>query len=102
MLTVYILEKDDIFHADDWCRPMSICSMSGGISDGYSFKNMYSGRPENNVKWVKVKNVIGKCWHDGTVGAFTKAMENCGPTYEFIRGNIPKNHQLDMRGYNTK
>lgn len=99
MITVQILEADDCVDPEDWCRPLSIVSMSGGHSDYYSFKSQYTGSPENNVKWVKVKYILGKPWHGKTVkdidfglGRFVK--------YEFIRGDIPPRQILSLKGYN--
>jgi hypothetical protein len=99
MITVQILERSDAVDPEDWCRPLSITSMSGGMSDYYSFQSSYTGAPENNVKWVKVKYILGKTWHgkmvsdiDYGLGEFVK--------YEFIRGDIPKKHQLDLSDYN--
>lgn len=97
MITIQLLEAADVFYADDWCRPLALCTMSGGHSDSMSYKNMYSGRPENNVEWVRVKHVIGSPWWGTTVGKYTKA---CGK-YEFVRGNLPRSHQLSMSGYST-
>jgi hypothetical protein len=37
MINVQILEANDIVDPEDWCRPLSIVSMSGGHSDYYSF-----------------------------------------------------------------
>jgi hypothetical protein len=98
MITVNILEKDDIIQADDWCRPLAIVSMGGGHSDHYSFKSCYSGTPENNAEWVQVKHVLGKCWIGGTVKAYYRAV---GHRMEFLRGTPPKKHQLDMSDYNS-
>jgi hypothetical protein len=98
MITVSILEKDDIIKADDWCRPLAIISMGGGHSDYYSFKSCYSGTPENNVEWVQVKHVLGKCWIGHTVKEYTKAVHT---RFEFLRGTPPKKHQLDMSDYGS-
>lgn len=99
MITVQILEAMDTVEPEDWCRPLSIVSMSGGHSDHYSFQSQYTGAPENNVKWVRVKYILGRPWHGKTVadidyglGKFVK--------YEFVRGDIPKRQQLDLRDYN--
>ncbi len=98
MISLQLLEKDDTVDPEDWCRPLSITSMSGGYSDYYSFKNQYTGAPENNVKWVKVKYILGKPWHGKTVkeidaelGMFIK--------YEYVRGDIPTRSKLSLRGY---
>jgi len=96
MLSIQILEKEDLISPDDWCRPLELCTMSGGLSDGMSFRSMYSGLPENNVKWTKVKDVIGKVWFGKTVSEFCKNVV----LTEFIRGDIPKQHQLDMKNFN--
>lgn len=100
MITVQILEPSDILEPTDWCRPLSIISMSGGHSDHYSFRSQYTGTPENNAQWVRASAVIGECWMGHPVGDFYKAMRDCGPRYEFIRGEVPKAHRLSMTGYN--
>ena len=98
MIGVQILEEDDLIHPDDWCRPLTITSMSGGMSDSYSFKNAYSGLPENNVKWVQVKHVLGSCWHGRPVSEFCKSL---GYRHEFVRGDVPVKHRLPLKGYNV-
>ena len=70
MIRVGILESNDFVKSNDWCRPLSLQSMSGGHSDGYSFKNCYSGTPENNVKWVPVDRQFGEHLHDKRVSDF--------------------------------
>ena len=97
MVTVQILESFDKVDPEDWCRPLSITSMSGGMSDSYSFKSCYTGSPKNNVKWVKVKYIFGKCWHGCMVKDFLKGMQ----AYEFIRGDIPKSHRENLAGYHV-
>ena len=99
MITLQLLEADDCVDPEDWCRPLSITSMSGGHSDYYSFSSQYTGAPENNVKWVKVKYILGKPWHGLTVkdidlglGKFVK--------YEFVRGDIPQRSRLSLKDYN--
>lgn len=96
MITVQILEPDDLIDGNDWCRPLQIISMGGGASDYYSFKSCYSGTPENNAEWVQVKHVIGSCWFGRPVRAF-----NDGLNYEFVRGDVPRKHRLNMRGYKS-
>lgn len=93
MITVNILEDTDTILATDWCRPLLLVTMSGGHSDYYSFENMYSGQPENNVLWVNTNQIIGSGWVGGTVAEYNTAMEEFGKQLEFIRGNIPSSHQ---------
>ena len=99
MITLQLLEADDIVDPEDWCRPLSITSMGGGHSDYYSFQSAYTGAPENNVKWVKVKYILGRGWHgctvaeiDAKLGKFIK--------YEYVRGDIPTRSRLSLSGYN--
>lgn len=99
MKTVQILEANDTVEPEDWCRPLSIVSMNGGHSDYYSFKSCYTGSPENNVKWVKVKYILGKPWHRKTVGEIDKGLGKF-VTYEYVRGDIPPSSKLSLAGYN--
>lgn len=95
MITVMILEAEDFVHPEDWCRPLELCTMSGGMSDSMSFRSCYVGSPENHVEWVKVKAVFGENWYGSKVKEFTEMLY----LYEFLRGNPPRSHQLDMKGY---
>lgn len=99
MKTVQLLEANDIVEPEDWCRPLSIVSMSGGHSDYYSFSSQYTGAPENNVKWVKVKYILGKPWHGKTVGAIDNGLGRW-IKYEYVRGDVPKRSLLDLSDYN--
>lgn len=94
MITIQILEDDDTIQATDWCRPLVLVTMSGGMSDYYSFESMYSGAPENNVKWVPAFEIF-PAWIGNTVGELNEAFDDCSGfvPYEIVRGDIPKAHQ---------
>ena len=94
MITVQILEETDTIHPDDWCRPLALISMSGGHSDSYSFESCYSGAPENNVKWVRVKEILGECWYGKKVESLHKRLQL---KYEFCRGDLPKQHTMKSK-----
>ena len=96
MRTTQILENTDLIQPDDWCRPLQINSMAGGMSDSFSFKSCYTGFPENNSKWVRVKHCIGSVWYGRTVSEFNSGLTET----EFMRGDIPESHTLDMTHYN--
>lgn len=96
MILLNMLEPTDYILPSDWCRPLQLQTMGGGQSDYYSFRNTYGGSPENNTEWVRVDAVLGKCWFGTSLGKLNKQM---AVPYEMIRGNIPKSHQLDMKGY---
>jgi hypothetical protein len=98
MKTLQLLEADDCVHPEDWCRPLSIVSMSGGHSDHYSFENQYTGAPENNVKWVKVKYILGKPWHGKTVKEIDKGLGEF-VKYEYVRGDLPRRSILNLSDY---
>jgi hypothetical protein len=72
--------------------------MSGGHSDYYSFQNQYTGAPENNVKWVKVKYILGKPWHGKTIGEIDDGLGKY-LKYEFVRGDIPQREILSLSEY---
>lgn len=97
MITVQILQAEDRIDPSDWCRPLTLCTMSGGMSDHMSFKSCYTGAPENNVQWVRVRDVIGECWFGRAVGEFNVKL----PPMEFVRGEVPVGHRLNMRDYNS-
>jgi hypothetical protein len=93
MITLQMLEDHDTILPTDWCRPLLLLTMSGGRSDDYSFTSMYTGQPENNVTWVTADQILGEGWMGETVGAYNAAVNHCGPSYEFVRGEIPATHQ---------
>ena len=101
MKTVEILELDDLMDPEDWCRPLQITSMNGGHSDYYSFESCYTGAPENNSKWVKVKFILGKHFHNKPVREYNKVMKEFGMYYEFVRGDVPQTHKLNLKDYNV-
>jgi hypothetical protein len=98
MISIQVLEDSDHIHPEDWCRPLNIVSMSGGHSDYYSFKSEYTGTPENNAKWVKVKYTLGKPWHGKTVKEIDQGLGKF-VKYEYVRGNIPTRSKLNLHGY---
>lgn len=100
MITVQILEANDAVHPEDWCRPLSLMTMNGGHSDYYSFESCYTGAPENNVKWVKVKYILGHGWHGKTVKELDAGLGKY-VKYEYVRGDIPRREILSLRGYNV-
>lgn len=91
MKTLKLLEAHDPVLPDDWCRPLELMTMSGGMSDSMSFTSPYTGAPENNAKWVQVKFIFGPCWFGLPVGTLLDDL----PPYEFVRGDMPLAHCLD-------
>ncbi len=98
MRTINLLDDGDVMDPEAWCRPLRLTTMSGGMSDSYSFASQYSGRPENNVKWCKVKYCIGSVWFGRPISDFHDAMRRM-VSYEFVSGDIPHDHQLNMKSY---
>ena len=90
MITISILEKNDVIQKGDWCRPLHLCSMCGGHGDGYSFKSMYSGAPENNTKWVRVERVM-PFWIGETIAEYEKRTDEY-MINEYARGDLPEEH----------
>ena len=96
MIDIKILEGHDRIQVSDWARPLQL--ESSEFSDLYFFQAQYSGLPMNHVKWVRVGHILGSTWIGKTVNELNKAMVT---QYEFVRGNIPVTHQLDMSEYNS-
>lgn len=92
MKNVQILESSDIIHENDYMRPLQLQTENGGRSDYMALTNVYSGRPQNNVKWIKVSQYLGQCWWGRTVEDFHGKMY--GHEYEFLRGDLPHTHVL--------
>ena len=93
MVGILVLEDDDKILDSDYCRPLSI---SYSLGDNVYTESTYGGTPINNMKWVEVRYVFGKCWYGKTVGQLNKKAIT---KYEFIRGVIPKSHLLDVSSH---
>jgi len=87
MLNISIIEDDEIVNQDDWCRPLQISYQP----DGYRENSCYGGCPENNLKWARVHETIGKCWFDRSVSFLNDNV--LYRKYEFVRGEIPLTHR---------
>jgi len=92
MLTIQVLEKDDVVLITDYFRPLRRSADYSSYSDNWCPINSYSGRPEDHLKWVPVSDCWGTNWNSRTVKEFCKLRE-----YEFIRGVIPKSHILKWK-----
>lgn len=93
-IEVLILEGQDAVRGDDWCRPLRL--RTTGWGDEVMPKSM-AGTPSNNVKWVRVMDVLGPFWQGRTVSMInSKVVE-----MEFARGEVPLEHRLDMSDYHS-
>jgi len=90
MITIQMLEENDIILESDYCRPLQI-SYSSPQSDHICFTG-WGGNPINNMKWVKVSTVLGSCWFGKKIKDFHKGNHN--NLREFVRGDIPQEHIL--------
>lgn len=98
MITVSILELDDVIQPTDWCRPLVLQTMSGGMSDSMSFKACYSGTPENNAEWAPADRCFGAVWFT-TETTLRNVNKSLHMKYEFVRGPVPASHQLCLDDY---
>lgn len=106
MISIQLLEENDHINANDWCRPLALMSTGNGYGDGYSFSSPFTKTPLNNLKWVRVKHVLGPYWYGKTVKQFngdgySTAWAHVETRMEFMRGNFPSEHQLDMDSYDS-
>jgi hypothetical protein len=90
MYQIAILTSKDVIKKGDWCRPLSLSTMSGGMSDYYSFKSEFSGSPENNTLWCRVERIM-PFWIGASVSSYNEKMKEINK-WEFIRGQIPESH----------
>lgn len=84
---ILILEDSDPVSLDDYCRPLYL---TRSLSEQVFSTSTYSGKPINNLKWIKVGDIFGVVWNNKTV----KEINTESMSYEFIRGNMPKSHLL--------
>jgi hypothetical protein len=90
MTPVLILGQEDEVLSGDFCRPLNIDATGSSCNaEGY---------PKNFVKWVKVSLVIPTYF----CGLKVKSLWEEGYKFEFVRGELPDAHKLDMRLYPTK
>lgn len=89
MITIQMLEDQDVIQADDLVRQLSL--MYEGQSDYLMTTSTYGGGAINRLKWIPAKY---NCpfWVGKTVGTFNEKMERFGSGYEFIRGAVPSDH----------
>ena len=93
MISVSILEPDDVIKSTDYVRQLSL--VFTGQSDFLATTNTYNGKPMNRLGWMQAKDVcpffVGK-----TVKEFntTPSARHATETfrYEVIRGNLPLSH----------
>ena len=90
-----MLEGDDKIEPTDWVRSVDF----DGESNRYSF---YSGKPDNNTRWLRVSDIFGPHVNGKTVKELHKSFlkmqhsRNRGITFEFVRGILPEDNLWDM------
>lgn len=89
--TIELLGPDDELRPTDWIRPL----VPAAGDDYVNSKNCYSGKPQNHLKWVRVAQVIGECWHGKTLAELDTAWTRFNRfNYEVVRGELPPSHTL--------
>lgn len=90
---IELLGPEDELRPTDWIRPLV-----PECGDEYvNSKNTYSGRPQNHLKWARVAQVIGECWHGKTLAELDVAFSRFnGFNYEVVRGALPVSHCLHL------
>lgn len=95
MISVSILENQDIIQEDDCVRQLSL--VYTGQSDYLATNATYGGSPMNRLGWLPAKFVC-PAWVGKSVGEFRKTMLGRDrhavemSNYEFVRGQVPKSH----------
>ena len=104
MIAVLILSAYDKLRSDDWVRPIvEAVSDCPGQAPALNSFSPYSGTPQNHLKWVQARDVLGKCWMGKTLAELDQAWEKLGGfPYEVIRGTPPQRHIWDWRPERTE
>ena len=97
MISIHILEEDDTIDMMDWVRPLDF----DGDANTFS---IYSGKPDNNTKWVRVHEYFGP-WVFGIkisklykqIDKTARHAQNRGLRYEFARGMMPSEHVWNLQ-----
>ncbi len=99
MKQIMLLDNTDIVLPTDWCRPLSLTLSKFGALSEPDLSSKHLGTPINNTKWVQAAKIFDPAWFEmeSTVQSFSISLN-----YEFVRGDIPESHQLDIARYNTK
>ena len=99
MKPVSILEDEDEVVASDLCRPLN---PSGTLE-----LSAFGGYVRNNSMWVPVTEVLGPMWMGKKLGEIKKelaerSVHEYAFEYEVIRGEVPRDHLLDVDAYKTQ
>ncbi len=95
MINIGLLEDQDVIKAEDLVRQLSL--IYDGQSDYLATNATYGGSPMNRLGWIPAK-MFCPAWVGKKVSEFRKAMmgrdrhEVEMSDYEFVRGEVPKNH----------
>lgn len=95
MIQIQLLEEDDVINPTDFCRPLSLEYSEFG--DSIFTKATYSGSPINNMKWCRVRFILGNGWMGKKIKEYNS--KDSITKLEFVRGQIPDSHLLNMEGY---
>jgi len=93
MISIQLLEKDDIVRKDDWIRPLQFRGSDFGDIAICKFST-WGGRPQDFHKWIRVQDALGDLWLNKSVKYIHKKLNM---EYEFVRGDIPKNNIWNWR-----
>lgn len=103
MISVGILERDDVIREDDWVRYLDI--EYAGQSDTVATRSCYGGSPMNFFRWLRVKDAMMYHFIGKTVGYVQDRLDemdkahNSYARYEFARGEVPTSHRLVLEEY---
>ena len=95
MKNIFILEPEDIIDPEDWIRPLYFPQIHDDNRVQINYFNEYGGTPSGNIKWIRVKDLLGDFWYGKTIKEFHDSYSKCYNTelrrskFEFIRGEIP-------------
>lgn len=92
--TIEILDEDAVISPEHWCRPLYL---QYGCSDHIFTRSEWGGGPINNMKWIKVGNVLGPAWYGKKYKDYYNGEYSM--RYEVVIGDIPESHILKKEEY---
>lgn len=95
MITVNILEAEDVILPTDYVRQLTL--LYNGQSDYVETTSCYGGGRINRMGWIRADEAV-PAWCGSTVGTITSRLAELaggtrnGVLYEFVRGSVPSAH----------
>lgn len=62
MIIIYLLDENDVIYPDDYIRPLNRIAEFDQYASEWCYKNPYTGKICDSLKWTKVSDILGDKW----------------------------------------